>query len=123
MFMRACCYSHNRPFLFIYPNTPYQRIIKEKRFVQRYYGKSIFLLLLLLLLLLHIHKYLSGLFLKAYFSSLDAVFTCTFLGTFCLKPHLRRIQGICEYSDILYRFSLLSSLQPACCGPTLIAFF
>ncbi len=31
------------------------------------------------------------------FSSLDAVVTRTFLGTFCLKPHLRRC-GICECS-------------------------
>jgi len=33
-------------------------------------------------------------FLKASFSSLDAVLTCTFLGTFCLKPHLRRMRYI-----------------------------
>jgi hypothetical protein len=31
-------------------------------------------------------QYLSGSFLKHSFSSLDAVFTCTFLGTFCLNP-------------------------------------
>src|SRR6476620_3652589 len=83
---------------------------------KRYYGKSCFLLLLLLLLLLRVlltHKYLFCLFLKSSFSSLEAVLTCTFLGTFCLKPHLRRIQGICEYNDILYSFSLLSLPQPA----------
>jgi len=36
----------------------------------------------------------------------DAVFTCTFLGTFCLKPHLRRMRDICGHGDTLSRFSL-----------------
>src|SRR3569833_1514168 len=97
MFMRAC-YSDYRSFALIYPNAPYKIIIKEKGFVQRYYGKSIFQLLFLFLFLfllvvaLSIHKYLFCLFLKSSFSSWDAVLTCTFLGTFCLKPHLRRMR-------------------------------
>jgi hypothetical protein len=42
----------------------------------------------------------------------DAVFTCTFLGTFCLKPHLRRMCDICGHGDTLSRFSLLLILPP-----------
>jgi hypothetical protein len=38
-----------------------------------------------LLLLLLIHKYLGDLFLKASFSSKDAVLTCTFFDIFCLN--------------------------------------
>ena len=49
-------------------------------------------------------------FLKASSSSLDAVLTCTFLGTFCLKPHLRSMGYMCEYNDIWYRFSLWLTL-------------
>jgi hypothetical protein len=59
-----------------------------------------------------IHKYLGDLFLKLSFSSRDAVvLTCTFLGTFCLKPHLRRIQGLWEYSDILYFIPLFFTIN------------
>jgi hypothetical protein len=41
-------------------------------------------------------------FLKASFPSLDEVLTCIFLGTFCLKPHLRRMRHIYGYNDILW---------------------
>ena len=73
------CYPYHRSFFLVNPDLSYQRIVEEKGFIQRYYGKPF--------LASGIHKYLTGLFLKASFSSLDAVFTWTFLGTFCLNPH------------------------------------
>ena len=60
-------YSDDRSLTFFNPDPPYQGIVEEKGFIQRYYGKPF--------LASGIHKYLTGLFLKASFSSLDAVFT------------------------------------------------
>ena len=100
MFVRTCCSDYGS-IVSINPNPSYKRNIKEEWFIQRYYSK-----LCLLLLLLLARKYLGNLFLKWFFSSIDAVLTCTFRDTFLLKPQLRRIQGICEYNDILYRVSL-----------------
>ena len=46
-------------------------------------------------------------FLKASFSSMDAVLTCTFLGIFCLNPHFRRMRRyMYGYDGILCHFSL-----------------
>ena len=88
------CFHQSKPVL---QEKHKRRMIHPKR----YYSKLCFLLLLLLA-----RKYLGNLFLKWFFSSIDAVLTCTFRDTFLLKPQLRRIQGICEYNDILYRVSL-----------------
>ena len=56
------------------------RVIEEEWFIGRYYCKPFFLLESI--------QYLSCSFLKRSFSSFDAVFTCVFLSTFCLNPHL-----------------------------------
>lgn len=42
-------------------------------------------------------------FLKPSFSSLDAVFTCTFLGTFCLNPRFR--SNVEQNPDILEKLT------------------
>jgi len=94
------CFHQSKPVL---QEKHKRRMIHPKR----YYSK-----LCLLLLLLLARKYLGNLFLKWFFSSIDAVLTCTFRDTFLLKPHFRRIQGICEYNDIWYRFSLWLTLPP-----------
>ena len=109
MFVPAC-YPNYWSIISINPNSSYKRIIKKEWFIQRSYGKSIFLqLLLLLLLMLHIHKYLFGLFLKASFSSTDAVLTCIFLGTFCLKPHFRRIRYMWVKWYLISLFFMINS--------------
>ena len=56
-------YPYYWPFLLINPDPPYQRITENEGFIQRYYGKTF-------LLVSNIHKYLTGLFLKSFFSAL-----------------------------------------------------
>jgi hypothetical protein len=68
------------------------------------------------------HKYPTGLFLKISFPLCWLPLyshVCTFLGTFCLKPHLRRIQGICGYSDSVLSTHLYNQLFNLLCGPAL----
>ena len=87
---------------------------------KRYYCKTFFLQLLFT------HKYLVGLFLKSFFSSLLVAMyslVCTFLGTFCLKLHLRRIQGIYGYGDNVLSTPLYNQIYNLLCGPALLVAF
>jgi hypothetical protein len=107
-------YSNNRSFILINPNPSYKRIIKKEGFIYRDTSVNPFFSLPCCCCWMRLSTSICSVvfFLKASFSSKDAVLICTFLGTFCLNPHLRSIQGICGYNDILSRFSLLPSPQP-----------